>query len=697
MSMFMWLFVMATDAGWNTPQPTTDPTANTIALEDRSWNPSYLLGECMGHCVNDTSCRGSFSCFQNTNDAVPPGCHGTVTSGMNYCYDASNSWPTPSPAWTTAAPEPALEDLGWYISANDLPLDECQGDCDSDDECDGDLVCYQSDYGDTVPGCSGTASNNYQYCYSGTPYPTLYPTTHSPTKATDVEIEELGWGSYADGTLGHCQGDCDDDDECQDGLICFHDDLPPGCKGTPSSSYDFCYDPLWASNDTFSPTSNPTTHPTPQPIDWTPGPTTNPTGQPTMEGYKALKNFGWSPATPLYECEGDCDNDGDCDGQLLCQHDESPIGCQGDYESGMDYCYNPYWPDTFPPTTDPTTAAPSVDPTPFPTMVDAVTLVFRDWSPYGTLGECIGDCDDDDDCRGTMKCFQNSGYDLPPGCKGNVTSGADYCVKSDYIPTAEPTTEPTIGPWCYPQNKCDDGYMDSTNGDYQYWSCGSGCVGGAYYTDVSCNCACVAQSECNDTTTTPQPSSPTPQPTWPTPQPIWPTQQPAAATTTPKPTRFLTWTDKPTVDPTVGTDPILQDFGHRPSNLPLYECQGDCDSDDECNGTLSCYQLSVGMGYSVPGCSGTSSYNYDYCYYAATTSTVSFAEWLSEGMQFIKIPDTLPTSFVIAMGLLVFVVVAFFRCHFWKKQEKSYKMVGIPNGNVSDSETEVEEVERPMV
>ena len=40
------------------------------------------------------------------------------------------------------------------------PLSLCQGDCDTDDDCQGDLVCFLRDGGDAVPGCSGGESEN---------------------------------------------------------------------------------------------------------------------------------------------------------------------------------------------------------------------------------------------------------------------------------------------------------------------------------------------------------------------------------------------------------------------------------------------------------------------------------------------------------------------------------------------------------
>ena len=51
--------------------------------------------------------------------------------------------------------------------------------------------------------------------------------------------------------------------------------------------------------------------------------------------------------------------------------------------------------------------------------------------PTEPLGQCEGDCDDDSDCRGDMKCYQreNCGTGcIPPGCTGTPYSpNHDYC------------------------------------------------------------------------------------------------------------------------------------------------------------------------------------------------------------------------------------------------------------------------------
>jgi len=52
------------------------------------------------------------------------------------------------------------------------------------------------------------------------------------------------------------------------------------------------------------------------------------------------------------------------------------------------------------------------------------------------LGECQGDCDSDSECSPDLVCFQRSGTQSVPGCKGSGQSGSDYCVKSSNIPPA---------------------------------------------------------------------------------------------------------------------------------------------------------------------------------------------------------------------------------------------------------------------
>lgn len=50
------------------------------------------------------------------------------------------------------------------------PLSLCYGDCDSDDDCESDLVCFfnGADDANIPPGCNGTAKTGVDYCYAFT-------------------------------------------------------------------------------------------------------------------------------------------------------------------------------------------------------------------------------------------------------------------------------------------------------------------------------------------------------------------------------------------------------------------------------------------------------------------------------------------------------------------------------------------------
>ena len=79
-------------------------------------------------------------------------------------FTASDPEVQPAAVLTTRSSERALGEEALRIKGNngypseDFPLGICQGDCDTDDECEGDLVCFQRDAYEAVPGCSGGES-----------------------------------------------------------------------------------------------------------------------------------------------------------------------------------------------------------------------------------------------------------------------------------------------------------------------------------------------------------------------------------------------------------------------------------------------------------------------------------------------------------------------------------------------------------
>ena len=94
----------------------------------------------------------------------------------------------------------------------------------------GSLVCYlRFAAGEPVPGCSGDGISREDYCCNRPPNYLLY----------------VGNGLGPNG-LGLCEGDCDDDTDCAESLICeqrrgFTE--VPGCEGMGRKGSDYCRDP----------------------------------------------------------------------------------------------------------------------------------------------------------------------------------------------------------------------------------------------------------------------------------------------------------------------------------------------------------------------------------------------------------------------------------------------------------------------
>jgi len=112
-----------------------------------------------------------------------------------------------------------------------FPLSLCEGDCDKDKDCEDDLVCFTRDGIEEVPGCTHEGMAGDDYC-TDRPYPTY------------LAMRKKNGGNPKKGeTLGLCEGDCDDDDDCQEGLVCFkRKELDPvrGCDGKGTWSKDYC-------------------------------------------------------------------------------------------------------------------------------------------------------------------------------------------------------------------------------------------------------------------------------------------------------------------------------------------------------------------------------------------------------------------------------------------------------------------------
>ena len=307
--------------------------------------------------------------------------------------------PTPRPPTRSPlSPQPRPPTI-WYTSSNTLTsvsgdcdlgqCGTCQGDCDSDRHCRNGLKCFfRSGNDPNPPGCQGQAISSVDYCYDPRsspvfPSPTPRPPTPRPYTAPSGNTLDLVQGGNCDrGQCGQCQGDCDSDKHCKNGLKCFFRNRnapnPPGCDGQATRSVDYCYDPFATalpSPTRAPPTPRPPTQRFPTPRPPTPRPPTQrpPTPRPPTQRQPRTRrptyglpqmgrnyNDGTVPYVlvsrrPPYEqcsnsrlcgiCEGDCDNDSHCSGKLKCfiRHGSEAVpGCSGGNDkAGKDFCYDP--------------------------------------------------------------------------------------------------------------------------------------------------------------------------------------------------------------------------------------------------------------------------------------------------------------------------------------------------------------------
>jgi hypothetical protein len=195
--------------------------------------------------------------------------------------------------------------------------------------------------------------------------------------------------------LGKCEGDCDRDSQCANGLKCFqrngHTTVPGCSRGGPGdlSGHDYCYDP----------------------------------GTP-------LVHKSWS-GTNLGKCQGDCDKDSHCANGFRCfqrnGYTKVP-GCAGTGTRDSDYCYKP---------------------------ASHTNLIFLGATPAKyNLGKCEGDCDTDSHCANGFKCFHRSDSKQVPGC---LKGGSGDVRIYDYCTNAKVNCERQYGAWTPCSKACGTG------------------------------------------------------------------------------------------------------------------------------------------------------------------------------------------------------------------------------------------------
>ena len=118
------------------------------------------------------------ACSQRSGTTAVPGCTGIGRSNYDYCTDE----------------DIAVRALDSSPGANGKDMTLCQGDCDADTDCRGDLVCFQSSGVPSIPGChdsTGAGVFNYDYCNKAPRCPASY------TYSRGVDCGPKDWGSIS--------------------------------------------------------------------------------------------------------------------------------------------------------------------------------------------------------------------------------------------------------------------------------------------------------------------------------------------------------------------------------------------------------------------------------------------------------------------------------------------------------------------
>jgi hypothetical protein len=262
--------------------------------------PNKILGPCEGDCDTDADCANGLYCFSKPDGVAMevPGCIGVDSSDTDFCtFKNLNLGVNP-----IAKPD-GINLFTWKQNPPNQKLGPCEGDCDVDEDCLPGLYCFPKALGQKidVPGCKGVDTSNTDFCVwkptpQPTPLPTIkptkpptpMPTPSPPTKRPSSTSPPMKYPILfvfpenpplaKDRPLQLCQGDCDDDSDCAEGLICYmrkeSETTIPWCTGITTSKTEFCTYP----EGSRPPTSKPTLAPTPAP---TPSPTRLPTVRPT--------------------------------------------------------------------------------------------------------------------------------------------------------------------------------------------------------------------------------------------------------------------------------------------------------------------------------------------------------------------------------------------------------------------------------
>jgi hypothetical protein len=226
-----------------------------------------------------------------------------------------------------------------------------------------------------------------------------------------------------------------------------------------------------------------------------------------------------------------------------------------------------------------------------------VQVVNHSNNPEVPLGLCEGDCDIDEHCQEGLYCFQRSHYEVVPGCaRGEFDeSRTDYCAPKTIV--ADPALDPSANLISSPMQPTNSPVQPVTASPIQPEPSGTpSVIPSTTPSDTPSATPSVAPSATPSTTPSNTPSA------TPSASPVPPN---LSATPTEGPVTI------PTLYPN-NPQPLVSYHGNPPADkLPLGLCEGDCDSDAQCQSGLVCLQR--GPYDPIPGCTGVDASKTDYC------------------------------------------------------------------------------------
>mmetsp|Transcript_17430 Transcript_17430/g.26044 ORF Transcript_17430/g.26044 Transcript_17430/m.26044 type:complete len:855 (-) Transcript_17430:362-2926(-) len=252
-----------------TSVPSASPVASTSAPSQSSpvlevqyvgnpcgsFSPGGECAECTGDCDSDSDCAGDLRCAQRRSsggEELVPGCVWGPNSDSlrfddsDYCF--------------LPISQPGIMNYVGECSSGSYLCGLCEGDCDSDSSCEGDLVCVERSGYSAVQGCTGEGGSRDMYdkdvC---APAQVPSPTPPSPTPDYLNSLIFNSNGCSGNSPCTNCEGPCSTSNDCEADLVCFQrsaSESVPGCVTRGSgdvSGTNYCHEELTNGMPTYIP------------------------------------------------------------------------------------------------------------------------------------------------------------------------------------------------------------------------------------------------------------------------------------------------------------------------------------------------------------------------------------------------------------------------------------------------------------